>query len=136
MLDVLPLQLQQGLAGTAEARTWLLPALRRHVSAAPLAFWQGELLPVARQMGAAAAAASSGGRKGMAAACHALELQLWGCLSAFASWPTDAGQVLPGACCLSAGSGLCSGQQPACMQGPCGSWPHGCSRCVDKLKLC
>jgi hypothetical protein len=61
-----------------------------------MAYWQQQLLPLARQMGAAAAAASAAGKKSMAAACHALELQLWGCLQAFASWPTDAATVYPG----------------------------------------
>ncbi|KAF8071289.1 uhpC [Scenedesmus sp. PABB004] len=96
VLEALPLQLQEGLAGGGEARTWLLPALRRHVRGAPLGFWSAQLLPLARQMGAAAGAASGGGRKGLAAACHALELQLWGSLQAFASWPTDAPEVYPG----------------------------------------
>jgi len=32
----------------------------------------------------------------LAAACHALEVQLWGCLQAFANWPTDGAEVYPG----------------------------------------
>lgn len=35
-------------------------------------------------------------QQGLAAACHALEVQLWGCLQSFASWPTDAAEVYPG----------------------------------------
>lgn len=95
MLGVLPLQLHEGLAGTGEARTWLLPALRKHVCGAELSFWASQLLPQAKQLGAAAAAASSAGKKGAAVACHALEVQLWGSLQAFASWPSDATATYP-----------------------------------------
>lgn len=93
VLEVLPLQLLEGVAGTSEARTWLLPALRKHVSGTQLAYWAQHLLPLAKQMAALTARASTAGQKGKAAACHALELQLWGCLQAFASWPTDAAAV-------------------------------------------
>eukprot|EP00882_Tetradesmus_deserticola_P033884 GHRQ01038741.1.p3 GENE.GHRQ01038741.1~~GHRQ01038741.1.p3 ORF type:complete len:142 (+),score=58.71 GHRQ01038741.1:1176-1601(+) len=96
VLSVLPLQIQEGLAGTAEPRTWLLPALRKHVRGTQLGFWASDLAPLAKQMGAAAAAASQAGRKSTAVACHALELQLWGCLQAFASWPTDAAEAYGG----------------------------------------
>jgi hypothetical protein len=34
--------------------------------------------------------------QGLAGACHALEVQLWSCLQAFANWPTDAAEVYPG----------------------------------------
>lgn len=97
MLAALPLQLAQGLAGDAEARTWLLPALRRHVRGAPLSVWASLLLPDARAMGAAAAAASAAGRKAAAVACHTLEVQLWSCLPAFCCWPSDGAQAYPGA---------------------------------------
>jgi ribosomal RNA-processing protein 12 len=96
VLEVLPLQINEGLAGTAEARTWLLPALRKHVHGSQLGFWASHLGPLAKQMGAAAAAASQAGRKSTAVACHALELQLWGCLQAFAAWPTDAATAYEG----------------------------------------
>ncbi|WIA32410.1 hypothetical protein OEZ86_003236 [Tetradesmus obliquus] len=96
VLEVLPLQIHEGLAGTAEARTWLLPALRKHVRGSQLGFWASHLGPLAKQMGAAAAAASQAGRKSTAVACHALELQLWGCLQAFAAWPTDAAEAYEG----------------------------------------
>lgn len=95
VLEVLPLQLLEGLTGAAEARTWLLPALRKHVSGTQLAYWSQNLLPLARQMASLTAQASNAGQKGKAAACHALELQLWGCLQAFASWPTDAAAIYP-----------------------------------------
>lgn len=95
VLEVLPLQLIEGLTGTAEARTWLLPALRKHVSGSQLAYWAQSLLPMAKQMAGLAATASTAGQKSKAAACHALELQLWGCLQSFASWPTDAALVYP-----------------------------------------
>jgi ribosomal RNA-processing protein 12 len=96
VLDALPLQLAEGLSGAAEARTWLLPALRRHVRAAALDVWAQRLLPDARSMGAAAGAASAAGRKAAAVACHALEVQLWSCLPAFCCWPSDAAQAYPG----------------------------------------
>lgn len=188
VLRVLPLDLQQGLSGAGEARTWLLPALRRHVSGTQLRYWAAHLMPLAKEMGQAAGAASQRGNKvmvccclfgcwllpltsvplvllrvfewccaatafqpkpavappccrirlrkgfdatvhlesaqtsthvslyvcvsvclntflphlcvasakGLAAACHALEVQLWSCLQAFASWPTDAAEVYPG----------------------------------------
>lgn len=96
VLEVLPLQLQQGLSGAGEARTWLLPALRRHVSGTQMRYWATHLMPLAKEMGQAAAAASQRGNKSVAAACHALEVQLWSCLQAFANWPTDAAEVYPG----------------------------------------
>ncbi|GIL64267.1 hypothetical protein Vafri_18268 [Volvox africanus] len=92
VLQVLPLQIKEGLAGTAEPRTWLLPLLRRHVGHAPLGFWFKEMLPLAQDLGARAAAFSAAG--GTAAAtlalkCRTLELQIWHCLPAFISWATD-----------------------------------------------
>jgi ribosomal RNA-processing protein 12 len=60
---VLPLDLHQGLDGSGEARTWLLPALRRHVAGASLCYWARHLLPLTREMGQAAAAASQRGNK-------------------------------------------------------------------------
>lgn len=115
--------MQQGLSGAGEARTWLLPALRRHVSGTHMRYWATHLMPLAKEMGQAAGAASQRGNKvsfglqlcykvlcfrhvltqhllcvmqGLAAACHALEVQLWSCLQAFANWPTDAAEVYPG----------------------------------------
>jgi ribosomal RNA-processing protein 12 len=58
VLAVLPLNLAQGLAGTGEARTWLLPLLRMHVRGAHLGYWGRVLLPQARELGAHAAAAA------------------------------------------------------------------------------
>jgi hypothetical protein len=34
--------------------------------------------------------------QGLAAACHALEVQLWSCLQSFANWPTDAAAAYTG----------------------------------------
>jgi hypothetical protein len=53
-------------------------------------------MPLAKEMGQTAAGASQRGNKSLAAACHALEVQLWSCLQAFANWPTDAAEVYPG----------------------------------------
>jgi len=63
VLRVLPLDLQQGLSGSGEARTWLLPALRRHVSGTQLRYWAAHLMPLAKEMGQAAGAASQRGHK-------------------------------------------------------------------------
>ncbi|GLI63541.1 hypothetical protein VaNZ11_006530 [Volvox africanus] len=92
VLQVLPLQIKEGLAGTAEPRTWLLPLLRRHVRHAPLGFWFKEMLPLAQDLGARAAAFSAAGGTAaatMALKCRTLELQIWHCLPAFMSWATD-----------------------------------------------
>ena len=81
----------QGLDGSGEARTWLLPLLRAHVSGAKIAFWASQLLPLARLCGRQAAAAAEAGPKRALAAthCRALELQLWATLPSFCSWPED-----------------------------------------------
>ena len=47
----------QALEGRGEARTWLIPLLRQHVSGAHLNFWSQTLLPLASSMGSRAAAA-------------------------------------------------------------------------------
>lgn len=49
LLSCLPLFLQ-GLDGTAEARTWLVPLMRMHVRGARLAFWFQTMLPLARAL--------------------------------------------------------------------------------------
>ena len=85
--------LQQGLEGRAEARTWLLPMLRQHVSGAELGFWGRTLLPLARRMGGRAAQARAAGRQLEGLQCAALEAQLWASLPAFARWPCDAPQA-------------------------------------------
>lgn len=58
VLAALPLNLAEGLAGTGEARTWLLLLLRMHVRGARLGYWGKVLLPLARELGARAAAAA------------------------------------------------------------------------------
>jgi ribosomal RNA-processing protein 12 len=58
VLAALPLNLAEGLAGTVEARTWLLPLLRIHVRGARLGYWGKVLLPLARDLGARAATAA------------------------------------------------------------------------------
>ena len=60
--------------------------LRQHARGTQLLFWCRALLPLARSMGALAAA---GGTSMRAMQCRALEGQLWACLPAFASYPTD-----------------------------------------------
>ena len=57
VLAALPLNLSEGLAGTGEARTWLLPLLRMHVHSGRLSYWGKVLLPLAREMGNRATAA-------------------------------------------------------------------------------
>ena len=81
----------QELEGRDKARTWLLPLLRQHACHCQLAYWCTALLPLARQMGGLAAA---GGTNLRAMQCRALEAQLWACLPAFASYPTDMPEAL------------------------------------------
>jgi ribosomal RNA-processing protein 12 len=112
VLAVLPLNIREGLQAAAsssspaassapsnppapEARTWMLPLLRRHVRGARLSFWASELLPLARFLGARAAAASSSGQRLHALNCHTLERQAWAALPAFCSWPRDAASAYP-----------------------------------------
>lgn len=76
----------QGLAGTAEPRTWLIPLLKSHVQQAHLQFWFQAILPLARALGEASAKAKAGMVKLQTAA---LEAQLWGCLPSFAIYPRD-----------------------------------------------
>ncbi|KAG2487102.1 hypothetical protein HYH03_014215 [Edaphochlamys debaryana] len=100
VLQVLPLQIAEGLAGTAEPRTWLLPLLRRHVRHTKLAFWFKELLPLAMTLGGRAAALSAAGGAAagaLALKCRTLELQLWHCLPAFISYATDMPSAYAGA---------------------------------------
>ena len=89
VLAVLPLNIKEGLAGTASPRTWLLPLLRKHVRGAQLSYWGAHLLPLAKELGARAAAASTAGQKTLALSCHTLELQIWACLPGFCCWPRD-----------------------------------------------
>ena len=60
--------------------------LRQHAHGTQLLYWCQALMPLARKMGALAAA---GGSSMRAMQCRALEGQLWACLPAFASYPTD-----------------------------------------------
>ena len=79
----------------------MLPLLRQHVRGARLGFWAGELMPLARRLGARAAAAAGGaGAKSGAGdgqlvslRCRALEAQLWAALPAFATWPVDGAEA-------------------------------------------
>ncbi|KAL4855011.1 RRP12-like protein [Chlorella vulgaris] len=90
VLAALPLNLSQGLAGSGEARTWLLPLLRLHVRGTRLGYWGKVLLPQARELGArAAAAASNPAQAREAQVCSALEMQLWATLPSFCSWALD-----------------------------------------------
>ena len=50
--------LHQGVNGSGEARTWLLPLVRQHTRGAALAYWTANLLPAARACGQLAVAAS------------------------------------------------------------------------------
>lgn len=96
VLSVLPLHLEEGLAGTAEARTWLLPMLRMHVRGARIAYWQEAMLPLARTMGNRATAAQRDpARHREAQVCSTLEAQIWATLPSFCSFAEDAGEVLP-----------------------------------------
>ena len=109
VLAVLPLNIREGLmqqqqqagaggaspAPAVEARTWMLPLLRRHVRGARLSFWASDLLPLARFLGGRAAAASAAGQRLHALNCHTLERQAWAALPAFCSWPRDAAQAYP-----------------------------------------
>ena len=51
----------QGINGSGEARTWLLPLVRQHTRGAQLGYWGSKLLPAARACGGLAAAAEQAG---------------------------------------------------------------------------
>jgi ribosomal RNA-processing protein 12 len=90
VLETLPLALEEGLAGSDEARTWLLPLLRMHVRGARLEYWAAYMLPLAQRMGARAAHASrDAARNREAQICGALEAQIWATLPSFCSWAED-----------------------------------------------
>eukprot|EP00873_Tetraselmis_striata_P019446 jgi/Tetstr1/439710/TSEL_028129.t1 len=96
VLNVLPLQLQEGLDGRGTARTWMLPLLRRHVRGSGLTLWVRSLLPLARVMGSQAAAATkvkTPGSAARAAVCRTLEMQLWHTLPAFANEAKDVAEA-------------------------------------------
>ena len=96
VLSVLPLHLEEGLEGSEEARTWLLPLLRVHVRGARVGYWKSTLLPLARAMGARAAAAGrDAAREREAQVCSTLEVQLWSTFPSFCTWAEDAGEVFP-----------------------------------------
>eukprot|EP00798_Chlamydomonas_sp_ICE-L_P031076 gene31076-6203_t len=97
VMAVLPMQLKETVEGVpdAEARTWMLPLLRRHIRGAPLAYWSNELQPMARVLAAKAEQASRAHQTQMAQNCHMLELQIWHCLPAFVSWSPDLGSAYP-----------------------------------------
>lgn len=96
VLNVLPLLLEEGLEGTDEARTWLLPLLRTHVRNTNVGYWQEALLPLARAMGSRAAAAGQNpARQQEAQVCLTLEAQIWATLPSFCSWSTDIGDAFP-----------------------------------------
>jgi len=97
VLAALPLQLKEGIDGTAEPRTWLLPMLRRYVRGARMGYWTGALLPLARALGGRSATAAAAGDKLVALHCHTLEAQIWAALPAFCSWPADAAATYPAA---------------------------------------
>lgn len=51
----------QGINGSGEARTWLLPLVWQHTRGAQLRYWGSNLLPAARACGGLAAAAEKAG---------------------------------------------------------------------------
>ncbi|GAB4822579.1 hypothetical protein N2152v2_009625 [Parachlorella kessleri] len=94
VLAALPLNLIEGLEGTAEARTWLLPLLRLHVRGAHLGYWHQHLMPLARTLAnRAGVAARDPARKREASICLALEGQVWATLPSFASWALDTAEA-------------------------------------------
>jgi ribosomal RNA-processing protein 12 len=96
VLQVLPLNIREGVEGRGEARAWLLPLLRAHVRGGELAYWGAELLPLARWLGARAAAAGRDpARRREAAVCSTLEAQVWALLPSFCSWALDLDEALP-----------------------------------------
>ncbi len=97
VLAALPLQLKEGIDGTAEPRTWLLPMMRRYVRGARLGYWSAALLPLAKALGGRSAAAATAGDKLVALHCHTLEAQIWAALPSFCSWPADAPVAYPAA---------------------------------------
>jgi ribosomal RNA-processing protein 12 len=85
----------QGFSGRAEARTWLLPLMRQHVTGANLGYWGSVLLPTGRgvinyalQFMKLSAAGSSDAQE-QEMQFRALEKQVWATLPAFARWPRD-----------------------------------------------
>jgi len=95
VLDVLPLDLEEGLAGRGEGRSWVIPLLHMHVRGARLKYWIEKVLPVARRMGSRAAAAKNKGVTKEAQVCSALEAQLWATLPSFCSWAEDISEAFP-----------------------------------------
>lgn len=88
VLAVLPVNLVEGLEGSEEPRTWMLPLLKLHVQGARLSYWGHTLLPLARSLGSRA---SKAGRD--AQVCTALEAQIWETLPSFCRWAEDAGNA-------------------------------------------
>jgi ribosomal RNA-processing protein 12 len=96
VLSVLPLQIEEGLEGTEEARTWLLPLLRTHIRNTHVEYWHKSLLPLARVMASRAAAAGKNpSRQQEAHVCSTLESQIWATLPSFCSWAEDIGDAFP-----------------------------------------
>jgi len=96
VLHVLPLHLEEGLEGTEEARTWLLPLLRTHIRNTNVEYWHKALLPLARSMGTRAAAVGKNpARQQEAKVCLTLEAQIWATLPSFCSWAKDIGNAFP-----------------------------------------
>jgi ribosomal RNA-processing protein 12 len=84
------------IAGTAGARLWLVPLLRRALLGARLSYFAEEILPAARRLGSRASKAKTAGRAFEAQRCAAAEAALWSLLPAFCSWPEDAAESFPG----------------------------------------
>ena len=87
-----PLRILQGLQGSSEARTWLLPLMRHNVKHAPLHYWKRHMLPLAGRLGGQGARLLE--QQGQQARvlglkCRALEAQLWLLLPAFCTQARD-----------------------------------------------
>lgn len=92
ILSILPLRIEEGLAGSDESRTWMIPLLKIHVRESHIEYWLDELMPLAKKMGLRAAGAlPDPSRQREAQTCTALESQIWSTLPSFCSWATDVG---------------------------------------------
>mmetsp|Transcript_58137 Transcript_58137/g.184995 ORF Transcript_58137/g.184995 Transcript_58137/m.184995 type:complete len:787 (+) Transcript_58137:188-2548(+) len=94
VLQLLPLELEKGVTGTADqTRAWLLPLLRTHVTGARLGYFAEALVPLAQRLAGAREAATQAGRMIHAKRAEAMEIQLWMALPAFANWAVDVGEA-------------------------------------------
>jgi ribosomal RNA-processing protein 12 len=90
VLEMLPMQLEEGLNGQVEARPWVLPLLRIYTRESQLSYWTDHLFPIAKNMAARAASSSNHHESTI---CATLDKQIWDTLPSFATWSNDVGSA-------------------------------------------